>query len=120
MNIDVDNPEIIGYFAVDSGQIMIGDPCYLDEWKLWDSDKQKFEAYESRIGEYGYLGACATTMANPYGVLGDGKGIVVDTQGDGTFPIYAIMDRETNKVAQILIDFMDTLDLEAMFPEKEE
>ena len=28
--ISVDNLTLIGEFAVDSGQAMVGDPCYLD------------------------------------------------------------------------------------------
>ena len=24
-----------GTFAVDSGQAMVGDPCYLDKWEPW-------------------------------------------------------------------------------------
>ena len=28
--IKVDNLQLIGEFSVDSGQAMVGDPCYLD------------------------------------------------------------------------------------------
>ena len=31
--IAVDNLTLIGEFAVDSGQAIVGDPCYLEDWK---------------------------------------------------------------------------------------
>jgi hypothetical protein len=107
MTPDTDNPILIGNFAVDSGQAMVGDPAYLKEWQLWDSNTEEFDLSNKRIGEYSYLGACATTLDKEYGELEFGKAVVFNTgYGDGLYPVYAILDKETGKVAQIIIDFV--------------
>ena len=31
--IVIEGLELVGTFGVDSGQAMVGDPCYLDQWK---------------------------------------------------------------------------------------
>jgi len=49
---DIKNPILIGMFAVDSGQAMVGDPAYLKDWQLWDSNTQKPDFSDKRIGEY--------------------------------------------------------------------
>lgn len=45
---------VIGWVGVDSGQLLVGDPCYLGGWV--DN-----EYGEGAVGEYSYGGACATT-----------------------------------------------------------
>ena len=47
----VENFTLIGQFAVDSGQAMVGDPCYLDEWKNWDSEVDNFESHANKVGD---------------------------------------------------------------------
>ena len=97
---------LIGSFAVDSGQAMIGDPCYLDEWKPWDSATTKFEEHENKVGEYGYLGACNATINKGYGELNAGQSVVFNTgYGDGVYPVYAELD-EDGRIVKITIDFI--------------
>ena len=107
MTPDIENPRLIGNIAIDSGQAIIGDPAYLSEWELWDNNNEEFDFSDDQIGKYSYLGASATTLKNQYGELGFGKAVAFNTgYGDGVYPVYAILDKETNRVAQIIVDFM--------------
>jgi hypothetical protein len=89
---------VIGQIVVDSGQAMIGDPCYLDDWKTWDSETTKFEERENSAGEYGYLGACNATLGNGFGGLGAGvngaSNAFVFSLPDGYYPIYAVLNED--------------------------
>jgi len=97
---------LIGHFAVDSGQAMVGDPCYLDEWELWNDKAESFELHEQKAGDYGYLGASGTTLKNGYGELGLGKSVVFNTgYGDGYYPVYAQLT-EDGRVAKVVIEFI--------------
>lgn len=100
------NMTLIGHFAVDSGQAMVGDPCYLDDWELWSSEVENFEDHVNKVGEYGYLGCANATLTNSYGVLGNGKSVVFNTgYGDGYYPVYAeIVD---GRVAKVVIEFFN-------------
>ena len=107
MTPDIENPRLIGNIAIDRGQAIIGDPAYLSEWELWDNNNEEFDFSDDQIGKYSYLGASATTLKNQYGELGFGKAVAFNTgYGDGVYPVYAILDKETNRVAQIIVDFM--------------
>lgn len=98
---------LIGRFAVGSGQAIIGDPCYLEDWKPWDSEVDKFEDHLNRVGEYGYLGACNATLTNGYGELNGGSAVVFDTGwGIGVYPVYANIDDE-GLVRSITVDFVN-------------
>jgi hypothetical protein len=118
--IKADNLKLIGQFFVDSGQAMVGDPCYLDEWKPWNSEEDNFEDHVNRAGEYGYLGAANATLSKEgYGTLGTGvienagltgtkagSAVVFSTgYGDGVYPVYAEIN-EDGRVARIVIDFI--------------
>lgn len=95
----------IGSFSVDSGQAMVGDPCYLDEWENWDSDKEKFEEHPKHAGRYNYLGACNATLTEGYGDLGIGRAVAFSTgYGDGIYPVYANIN-EDGRITKIVIDF---------------
>lgn len=95
---------LIGHFAVDSGQAMVGDPCYLDDWELWNNG-EPFD-HESKAGQYGYLGACGVTLKEGYGELGTGNAVVFSTgYGDGYYPVYAELN-EDGRVARVVIEFI--------------
>jgi hypothetical protein len=97
----------IGSIAVDSGQALIGDPCYLEEWKPWESDKIAFDEHHNKVGEYGYLGACNATLTNNYGELGLGSAVVFNTGwGDGSYPVYAKLNND-GMVMEVTVKFMN-------------
>src|SRR3990167_9812136 len=76
--------KLLGYCAVDSGQILLVDPCYLSEWV--DGE------YE---GDNHYAIACHTTMGKDQGgemLISSiaGRGVVASSGlGDGNYPVYA-------------------------------
>ena len=103
---------LIGQFSVDSGQAMVGDPCYLDEWELWNNNTEEFENHVNHVGKYSYLGACNATLDKGYGMLGMASGVVFSTgYGDGVYPVYAEFD-EDGRVARIVIEFISDEDEE--------
>ncbi len=97
---------LIGYFSVDSGQAMIGDPCYLDEWEPWNDKADNFEEHVNKAGEYSYLGACGVTLKKGYGGLGNGMSVAFSTgYGDGVYPVYAEID-DDGRIARVVIEFI--------------
>jgi hypothetical protein len=80
---------------------MIGDPCYLDEWKTNDGEEWNLEGKEN---QYSYQGASATTLKMDAGTLGDGTAVVLSTgYGDGTYPVY-VHYSEDGRILMALID----------------
>jgi hypothetical protein len=95
------NVSLVGHFSVDSGQAMIGDPCYLDEWKTNDGEEWNLEGKEN---QYSYQGASATTLKMDAGTLADGSAVVLSTgYGDGTYPVY-VHYNEDGRIIMALID----------------
>jgi hypothetical protein len=91
-----------GSFAVDSGQAMVGDPCYLDEW---DTNKNEDWNLEGKLNQYSYQGASATTLEYSYGELGIANSVVFNTgYGDGVYPVYVKLN-DDGRVAMVIIDF---------------
>jgi hypothetical protein len=96
-----------GSFGVDSGQAMVGDPCYLDNW---DTNKNEEWNIDNKVGEYSYQGASATTIANNYGEIGLSSAVVFSTgYGDGLYPVYVQMN-EDGRVSKVVIDFEGDID----------
>lgn len=102
--IDSNKLVLIGQFAVDSGQAIIGDPCYLDEWKPWNSEEDNFEDHPLHKGEYGYLGACNATLGKGFGSLGTSAVAFSTGYGDGLYPVYAHINEE-GRVGLVVVDF---------------
>ena len=101
--------KLAGYFTVDSGQAMVGDPCYLDDW---DTNKNEEWNLEGKAGDYSYHGASATTIANSYGELGHAKAVVFNTgYGDGMYPVYVELNGD-NRVSKIILDFEGKVNLD--------
>ena len=102
----------IGSFGVDSGQVLITDPCYLDSWKGFEFDEEAVKKMqESGEFEYSYSGACARTLLDlpdkrsGAGEIYRGFGVVSSTgYGDGEYPVYAKFNNE-GRVMQLKIDF---------------
>jgi hypothetical protein len=108
-NIDTNDLVLAGAVTVDSGQIMLGDPCYLDEWK---SEYDNFDEHKNKKGEYSYLGACNATLGEEgYGELGTGAAVVVSSgYGDGYYPVYVKLN-EDNRISMAFIDFDNVIDV---------
>jgi len=85
-NHELEGWELIGHIGVDSGQMMLTDPCYADrfggDFIPGDDD--------SPTGVYDYNGACTATLADAKaGILGNGTGAVCSTGfGDGSYGVY--------------------------------
>ena len=110
--IKANNLTLIGEFAVDSGQAIVGDPCYLEDWKLWDSSEVDYNDNINRVGEYGYLGACNATAGKGFGQLGNMSAVAFSTgYGDGIYPVYANIT-EDGRVGMVVIDFTGEYDVE--------
>ena len=106
----LDGLVLAGTFGVDSGQAMVGDPCYLDKWEQW-ADGTPFD-HEAKAGEYGYLGACGVTLKEGYGQLGSADAVVFSTgYGDGLYPVYVKLN-DDGRVGMVVIDFEGDLDNE--------
>jgi hypothetical protein len=101
--------KLIGYIGVDSGQMMLCDPCYINSsWENIDADFKNIDQY---AGKFNYGGACQATLSDKSaGILEDGIGAVCSTGwGDGSYPVYVTY--EGNRISQMRIEFI---------PDKEE
>lgn len=102
----------IGRIWVDSGQVLLGDPAYLDNFGVpmpddghdaMDSDRYKGNAYS-------YAGSCEATK-KLHGVLGGTQKhgsmavAVASGLGDGTYPVYA--DIVGGRVVSVRIQFIE-------------
>lgn len=100
----------IGVVGVDSGQVLICDPCYIDsEWQ-----KREFTDDAGVIGEFSYNGACKATLSEitpgsgqlHYRLGHAGAGVASRTGwGDGEYPVYANIDDKTGRVRSLTIKF---------------
>jgi hypothetical protein len=81
----------IGSVYVDSGQLMITDPCYLKRWK-----NDKFVDCNEAPYSYSYNGACNATMSpDKAGSLQNGFGVAFSSgYGDGEYPVFATYNKE--------------------------
>ena len=80
----------IGRIGVDSGQMMLVDPCYVRDWV--DTPNLSLNNNGSHYdGEFSYGGACAATLSDKQaGILGEfGSAAVCATGfGDGAYAVY--------------------------------
>ena len=99
----------IGTAGVDSGQLMVSDPCYVKDFISNEVDFENKKDDKS----YSYSGACHQTLQNENqgGELGNGLGVVFSTGiGDGSYPVYAYLgeiDGFGERVLKVEIDFND-------------
>lgn len=98
---------IVGHVGVDSGQVMITDPCYLKGYDSSEYDEEKVEAMKkSKVFDYSYSGACAKTLSKEQaGEIGLGEQGVVSSSGygDGQYPVYATY--QDGRVKSLMIKF---------------
>ena len=101
-----------GWVGVDSGQIMVGDPCYIgDNWDSeWNENEVKAGKRVPDNRRMNYSGACAASLSpNMYGSIGGSLAFCTSSGfGDGLYPVY--VKKENGRVAAILIDFFPEYD----------
>ena len=106
--------KLIGHFGVDSGMVIICDPCYLKYWK-----DNAYVGGEP-TGEFSYDGAGRATGK----ILNAGEltinattAVVTSTgRGDGTYPVYGQF--KNGRVINVFISFDNTIPGEKMEPEE--
>jgi hypothetical protein len=93
----------IGEVAVDSGQLMICDPCYLNEYK-----NTEYPLDEPNPKEWTYDSVCRLTVDNPgYGQVNFSHGhpglavAFSSGYGDGTYEVFATI--EDGRVVEVRI-----------------
>ena len=89
----------LGSVSVDSGQVIIVDPCYLKYWEDGDYEPSS-ETHENSYDE-----CCKATISKQRGgeVL-DGLAVVSSTGwGDGIYPVYA--NKEEGRIMSLHIFF---------------
>jgi hypothetical protein len=102
---------LLGNVGVDSGQIMISDPCYVKGF----IDNEKFEparADESGNYPYSYNGSCGATLSEAMGgQLGAISGVVSSTgYGDGCYEVWATIGESAGwgvRVHKLEVIFID-------------
>ena len=99
----------IGSVAVDSGQIMIIDPCYINNDFVKEFDAGQLGEFDDTPTQDSYAmnydGCCNATLSKRgYGSL-EKLAIACSTlYGDGEYPVYAEFDRN-GRVKTLTIDF---------------
>ena len=99
--------KLIGYVGVDSGQILITDPSYLNEWVNDELTKEKSNP------TFSYSGACSVTLSEEKAGQLKENGIKAVASasgyGDGDYPVYAVYNSK-GRVASLRIDFISPVD----------
>lgn len=109
----ITSTRMIGYVAVDSGQVIITDPGSLSSW-----GSEGFG--EAGVGHFSYGGACSTTLTDEQaGQLNFERGhagvaVVSSTgYGDGLYPVYAHYEETEGwgkRIAKLEIVFIEDED----------
>jgi hypothetical protein len=91
-----DKRTLLGVIGVDSGQMMLCDPCYVSSWtdSEYDSDKQDGMRENERF-DFSYNGACAATYHEEFkgGILQNNIGANLAAVcsagfGDGVYEVW--------------------------------
>jgi hypothetical protein len=94
---------LMGYCPVDSGQLIVIDPCYLREWEDGEVD------FDSKEIKNDYDQACKLSCSKKKGGTMAvsqpfGNGVVFQTgMGDGNYPVFATI--KDNMIKEITIKF---------------
>jgi hypothetical protein len=109
-DVDKENEDrgwkFVGTFGVDSGQVLITDPCYVSDWKGTEFNEDEVDRMKKDgVFDYSYSGACARTLKDNVGTVGIGcDGVVSSTgYGDGEYGVYALF--EDKRVKELRIKF---------------
>lgn len=100
------NEKLIGHIGVDSGQMLLCDPCYIDNmWSKSESPKD-FRDLSSYEGKFNYLGSAQATLSDKKaGILDMSVAAVCSTGwGDGLYPVYVTY--EGDRISEMRIVFI--------------
>ncbi len=105
---------LVGWVGVDSGQLMVCDPCYITG-EFASDEFQPDKPNEDDNYPFTYNGACGATLSDERaGQLGIASAVAFSSGlGDGVYPVYAtIVDDEFwgKRVAKVEILMMDIED----------
>lgn len=100
----------IGEVGVDSGQLMVTDPAYIDnEWQRERFEMlRETERTEDTVFNYSYDGACHATLTGGHGQLAyrlghAGAGVAFSTAwGDGVYPVYA--EKHDGRIVRVYVN----------------
>lgn len=112
----IESTQQIGFVAVDSGQLMLCDPCYVIDF-FSDEEYNPQPADENGFYPFSYNGACGATISNEMagqlhfnrGYAGAGVAFATG-YGDGLYPVYATYRTSSawgKRIAKIEIVFID-------------
>lgn len=95
---------LLGKAGVDSGQLLVCDPCYIDSiWKKEDFDQK--EGGEPK-DKFSYNAVCKRTL-KPDGGGQVNVGVAFGSgYGDGVYPVYGRKDRE-GRIVEVRIFMVD-------------
>lgn len=107
MAVKAQSRVLVGHCGVDSGQILLTDPCYVSSFK---HDEQYEPTAPNSKNEYpfSYNGACGATLSKAQaGQLAGSMGVAVTSGwGDGVYPVYADFN-EHGRISSVTIVFDD-------------
>lgn len=112
----------IGVVAVDSGQLMICDPCYIDsEWSKEEIKLNKQGNFKPAKMPFSYATVTSKTLSNPthgqlYFKMGH-AGVAVafpSGYGDGIYPVYGTFNKD-GRCVKVEIDCNLTMEQKLSF-----
>lgn len=98
--------KLLGHIGVDSGQVMVGDPCYLERYKANEFSAEQGD--NTVTGEYSYDGVCRTTCYTDLqgGAVGGHDAVACSSgYGDGCYPVYA--EYKDGHITRLIVDFVE-------------
>ena len=94
---------LIGHCAVDSGQILLIDPCYLGEWKHGEFNAEALEKFVPPAPANNYDEACRVTIKQEAGAVFNDLAVVTSSGfGDGYYLVYATFEGGRVKSVEIV------------------
>ena len=103
---------LLGYVSVDSGQLILVDPCYLKDWK-----DGPFDLDLKPDNHYAECCMASLSLKGAGQVFNDLAVCLSTGWGDGTYPVYAT--KEYGRIVKVEIDMAGD-DLETGLDEQEE
>lgn len=92
--------KLLGNCGVDSGQLIVVDPCYLSDWK--DGKHDKLDNHYGKCCKAS-LGKDSGDEVLVSGIAGTGVCLATG-YGDGNYPVYAEYNKD-KRIKKIIIEF---------------